>query len=166
MPRETAHVSLVLRNVEVVCHLIEDGRYPDWAVVVAFYAALHAIETILSCDNPPTHGQSHVRRNGILLHEKRFEKILTHYRPLENASCVARYLEESSRSGQSTTFSQYMSPQRVLDQAVKNDLVQILKSAAGLLGKGKSSEAFRDALKRLRTLALPADTTDPEAARG
>ncbi len=64
--------------------------YADWMVVVVFYTALHAVETLLANDRI-TVIAGHTARNQTLKSVNRYKQVWTHYRPLYDAARTARY---------------------------------------------------------------------------
>jgi hypothetical protein len=66
---------------------IDPAAYPDWAVTVAFYKAVHVVEGLLVRKGHVT--RSHTARNQIL--KRRFRPVWRHYRPLYDLSRTARY---------------------------------------------------------------------------
>lgn len=61
----------------------------DWAVTVAFYTALHALEVLFAHDKLGTHSDHRMRDQTMRL--RRYEPIETSYKVLKNASRQARY---------------------------------------------------------------------------
>lgn len=64
-------------------------EFPDWAVTVAFYTAVHAIDALFSHDNLSV--VNHLDRNGKLQNNNRYSKLWTHYYPLWTLSRTVRY---------------------------------------------------------------------------
>ncbi|MCS7264054.1 MAG: hypothetical protein NZ805_04395 [Armatimonadetes bacterium] len=61
MPSESTHLAQVRHNLVFLRSFYAPTTpYPDWAVTVAFYTALHAIEAALASQH--MHSQSHVER--------------------------------------------------------------------------------------------------------
>ena len=65
-------------------------KFCDWMLTGAFYAAVHAIETLVAFDGQPTH-TSHEARNNVLKRVQRYQHIWKHYRELYNGSQTTRY---------------------------------------------------------------------------
>jgi hypothetical protein len=88
MPTERVHLAQLRHNLAFLrSFYAPDTPYPDWAVTVAFYAAVHAVEAWLA--QRGLHSHSH-RERGIYL--RQFLPHLWHpYRRLELASRNARY---------------------------------------------------------------------------
>ena len=72
-----------LHNREFIATLPD--KFCDWILTGAFYAAVHAIETLIAFDGQPNH-TSHESRNNVLKRVKRYEHIWKHYRELYNGS--------------------------------------------------------------------------------
>jgi hypothetical protein len=68
-----------------------DPNYPDWAVTVSFYVALHAVDALLKFDGN-IHITDHTSRNATLSHTNRYSKIWKLYHPLFGLSRTVRYL--------------------------------------------------------------------------
>ena len=62
-------------------------EFPDWLAIVAFYEAVHIVETLLA--RYGIHSKSHTSRNEEI--KKRFPIIWEHYLPLYNVSRLVRY---------------------------------------------------------------------------
>jgi len=67
-----------------------DPDFPDWAVTVTFYTALHAVDALLKYDKV-TRVVSHETRNRTLTLTKRYKKIWELYQPLYSLSRTIRY---------------------------------------------------------------------------
>ncbi|MGI9012887.1 MAG: hypothetical protein ACR2GY_01395 [Phycisphaerales bacterium] len=68
-------------------------EYPDWAVSTVFYAALHAIDALLTSDR--VEGiVSHETRNRALMKTNRYAKLWDLYQPLHDLSRTIRYLAD------------------------------------------------------------------------
>lgn len=89
------HESLVQwqRNRELLSKL--PAAHHDWIVTVAFYTALHAVETLLLVDDVSEH-ETHRDRNTRLL-SPRYEVIYPSYDQLYNLAHVARYSAQPRR---------------------------------------------------------------------
>src|SRR5690349_14214965 len=68
-----------------------DPEFPDWAVTVTFYAALHAVDALLKYDKV-TRVINHESRNAVLAGTNRYAKIFRLYQPLYTLSRTIRYL--------------------------------------------------------------------------
>jgi hypothetical protein len=92
MPTDAEHFAAAARNQELLDQLIPQvGQFPEWVVTVAFYKAVQLVEGLLFTDHPDKHSYSHEIR-GDILKRHRYQNINKHYRPLYEASLVARYL--------------------------------------------------------------------------
>lgn len=145
MASDLDHVALANRNHEALEHLLEQpGRFPEWITTIAFYKALQMVEASFAhtqTGRTSTHGD----RLDRLKREKRYQHIFKHYRPLWEASMVARYLSDlSGRDYRS--FTDYMKPEVVVAQIVRHRLRQIENSLAQ--PEFLSAQALRD-LRRL-----------------
>ncbi len=82
------------RNQTTLGFVIDhDGNHSEWITVISFYKALHIVEAAFA-EVGPRHGRNHESREALLKHDRRFNHIYRHYRPLWAASTVARYLAE------------------------------------------------------------------------
>jgi len=122
--------------MQVVGHLLLTPDYCDWTTTTAFYSAVHIVEAILF----PDHSPDHVTREETLKVQL-YQKIWEHFRPLKNASEVARYLED--KSGHTVLFKNYLSANQVKQTMVMHHLNQIVKSASKLINNTELSTALR-----------------------
>jgi hypothetical protein len=131
MPKEPEHLALAAHNQDTIDFLLTGGdRFPDWVATVAFYKALHLIDAMLDRDLG-IDGVDHSRRRSILKHENRYKTIYGHYKALEEASTIARYLACPTGAAYKT-FTDYLSPSQVKQQLLDHRLASIEKSIAGL----------------------------------
>lgn len=65
-------------------------EYADWMIVVMFYAALQAVETLFAHDGTRVH-TGHEDRNRTLKTVNRYKQVWRDYRPLYDAARTARY---------------------------------------------------------------------------
>jgi hypothetical protein len=84
----TEHRARWMHNREFIAVLPDN--FSDWMLTGAFYAAVHATETLIAFDGQPNHA-SHESRNQVLRSVKRYEHIWKHYRELYNGSQTTRY---------------------------------------------------------------------------
>ena len=110
---------------------ITQDRYSDWMATVAFYAAVHCVETLLVHDKLD-HGMTHEGRNDCLKRINRYKKIWENFRPLYEASLVARYLCHNNQSCPS--FDQWISVADVKKRLIGGHLHEVEKSVIKLLG--------------------------------
>ena len=80
----------------------------------------------------------HRERNRILKKTPRYQHIWSFYRPLFQASLIARYLREDQNSPDCEVFSRYMPPETVRQKVLNHWLRQIEQSAAKLAGGDES----------------------------
>lgn len=73
-----------------------EADFPDWLVTAALYAALHAIEAILTADGAKPRSR-HQDRFEILQSEQRYQKIYECFHVLYGLSHVTRYSANPSR---------------------------------------------------------------------
>ncbi len=109
---------------------IQAPQYSDWMATVAFYAAVHCVEVLLAKDGI-SHPMTHEGRNECLKRQNRYKKIWENYRPLYEASIVARYL--SFQSQKHPSFDQWITPEQVRTQLIDTYLRQIEASVSKLL---------------------------------
>lgn len=133
MPDVAAHIALAQRNQLCLDYLrprIND--FPEWVVVVSFYRAVHLVEAVFASLPTPFHSPDHSDRRVKLFSDKRFENLRNHYRPIERASKVARYLEDDIQTY--SCFAAYLSAAQVENQILNHRLRQVQAAAENLLG--------------------------------
>ncbi len=108
---------------------IQQDCYADWMVTVAFYAAVHCVESLLAKDKI-SHGMTHEGRNDCLKRNNRYKKIWENFRPLYEASMVARYLCHNGKSCPS--FDQWMNVDDIKKLLIAKNLCEIEKSVRKL----------------------------------
>lgn len=65
---------------------------PEWAAVVAFYAAVHLIERLAAVERKgPVHHRTHQQRVAYLGYHARHRALFADYRELQEASEISRY---------------------------------------------------------------------------
>ena len=69
-----------------------DRTFHDWIVNVAFYAALHCVDALLSHDGIRVH--THTERHAALLGNRRYEQIRIHFSPFYGLCRTTRYLAD------------------------------------------------------------------------
>jgi len=134
MPNDTEHIQAALHNIDAIQYLLADSRFGDWVTTATLYTALHVVDAILFYDrkSPAKHGKTHSGRNDILKNTPRYKHICKYYMLLFRASKVARYLADD-HTGTVTRFDIYMPHETVIEEVLKRDLWQILKSAGNFL---------------------------------
>lgn len=65
---------------------------PEWAAVVAFYAAVHLIERLAAAElRGPVHHRTHSQRETYLRRHRQHRAVLIDYERLQHASEISRY---------------------------------------------------------------------------
>ena len=140
MPNEAEHIQLALHNIKVIDHLRTKPEFCDWTATVTFYTALHIVEAVFFYarrHNNKRHGSNHETRESILKGTRSYQKIYQHYRPLQSASVIARYLYRLDGKGE--TFQDYMSAVKVRDKLIKYHLAALIKSASKFLSSNSGN---------------------------
>lgn len=106
---------------------------PDWIVTVAFYKALHLVEALIFKDQGLRHGRNHAIRERILKCEPRYGHIYRHYMGLKEASCVARYLQNSAGTKSYQRFEDYCTMEGVKRDLLNHRLHQLEQSVRKLI---------------------------------
>lgn len=109
MPSADQHRRKAESNREFLATISLDD-YPDWAVVVAFYTAVHRVEQLRAAAKEG-HSQSHEERLAYV--QERHPQIHTAYHILQNASMLARYESNATFFGQ---FQREVIADRLLGQ--------------------------------------------------
>ena len=78
------------------------------------------------------HTDDHKARNNLLKTTRRYQQLWKFYRPLFQASLIARYLRENTGAPTYAVFPQYMPSTAVKDRVLGHYLKQIEKSASAL----------------------------------
>ncbi len=101
-------------------------------MTVAFYKAVHIVEAVFQKEglNAST---GHSERLRTLKRDRRFTKMHEHFRPLWQASTIARYLSNETGNDY-RRFTDYMSAQDAENKMVRHRLHQLEESALGFLG--------------------------------
>lgn len=124
MPKQKAHADQCRHNEEAIRFL--SGRidnFPDWVAVVAFYKALHAIETVFATEGK--HYGKHTERNSAIRNHPKLKAIWNSYRIMKSASRIARYLTEDEGACVFPRFASYMTPEQVKTTLLENHLVAV-----------------------------------------
>jgi hypothetical protein len=100
-------------------------EFPDWQVTVAFYVALHAVDSLLAHEKVPRIN-SHDARNSALLNTNRYAFIKDKYLPLYDLSRRVRYLAEPAK---------WVPPDRIQTDVVHRYLSPIEQSVQKLMGQ-------------------------------
>jgi len=136
MSCELTHIRQAFHNQEALDHLLlSDKDLSDWVVVAAFYKAVHIVEAIFSNRSKGMHHScSHTEREAKLKRDKDLAEIWRHYRPILNASLVARYLQgKDTAPDLYAKFSDYMTPDQVNSEILCNRLKRINELACRFL---------------------------------
>ena len=134
MASESDHVTLANKNHDTLVYLLDKPQqFSEWITTIAFYKAVHIVEAVFSRDPNIKHCHDHGSRNGRLSADHRYRQIYKHYRPLWQASTIARYLSDNESNTQYRSFSDYLKPDQVIPEIVKHRLRSIEQSAVGFL---------------------------------
>ena len=91
MPSAAQHQAKANRN-RVYLDSGLSAIHPDWAAVVAFYAAVHLIEKLAALERSgPIHNATHSVRQRWLTAHRQHRRIFRDYEELKRASEVSRY---------------------------------------------------------------------------
>jgi hypothetical protein len=133
MPSKSSHVAAANRNQSTIERLFETDDHLAWVVTVAFYKALHIVEAVFDGDprSPVRHTDDHASRNRVLKTTSRYKHLWDNYRPLYEASLIARYLQFDG-SPTVDVFMTYMPRTVVQDVIIRHHLHQIQQSAGSL----------------------------------
>lgn len=138
MPSKEAHVAAAKQNQATLDYLLAGGdEHLPWVATVAFYKALHVVEAVFAADkrSPLPHTGDHKLRNHVLKTVNRYQHLWRMYRPLWEASLIARYLRVDDNGPAYTDFAQYLSRADVEQRVLGHYLAQLEVSAARLLGE-------------------------------
>lgn len=115
MPSQSIHLAQVHHNLTFLRSFYDAATkttpYPDWAVTVAFYTALHAIEAALA--QQQLHSGSHMERRRFV--RQMFPHLWTLYYRLDVFSHRARY-------------DGFRPDPNLLHQLIDHDLTTVLQS--------------------------------------
>lgn len=121
-------------------------EFSDWVVTATLYAAMHAIEALLTADAAKSRSR-HQDRFEILQSEQRYQNIYVNYHVLYNLAHVTRYSADPRR---------WVPPSQVQTEVISNLLYPIEKSVRKLLEQRKPSVAVaKHTPIRLRGPASP-----------
>lgn len=106
MPSKQAHIQAAKSNQVTIDYLLKDDAHLAWAVTVAFYNAMHTVEALLANGQESVeHTDDHKVRNRLLKSDRRYAQVWKMYRPLFEASLVARYLRSDDNGPTYEVFS-------------------------------------------------------------
>lgn len=77
-----------MHNRKLLTRLSDE--FADWIVIVAFYSALRAVDSLFAHDETPA-ANSHQERDGILRRNTRYRRIWESYRELRDGAHGVRY---------------------------------------------------------------------------
>ena len=152
MASPDAHLTKAKHNIKTIVLLSQDLAEKDWIVTVAFYAALHIVDAVLFYTQKgfQRHGQSHDKREAIIKNDHRLEKIWDCYRPLQNHSIIARYLQGPKTPPNAHVDFDKVMPDEKLITFIKERLGGLINSAIKFIPDDKDHElkkAFQTELK-------------------
>lgn len=115
-------------------------KYPDWIVTVAFYVALHAVDSLLTHDKVERI-TNHEARNDVITRTNKYSKIKSKYLPLYDLSRTVRYLADPSswvrpEDLEKYVIREFLSP---IEKSVQNLMSRDLKLPAITLGGDSAS---------------------------
>lgn len=121
--KENNHYERWRHNRSLVSML--PSSHCDWMLTGAFYAAVHAVESLVAHDSLPNH-TSHEGRNRTLKNTNRYRKIWKHYHVLYNASLTTRYHCDPDS---------WIPVQQIKDNLIRRELYPLEKSVLKLTGR-------------------------------
>jgi hypothetical protein len=127
MPTADSHLELAEDLQNTISFLkTKHTDHAPWIATTAMYQALHLIEALFFHDPAIHHGNDHKTRHDLL---KRgwYQELWMHYRPLVEASYIARYLHRSGTNPDQAynRFSDYMSPEKVVKHLLEVKLAEV-----------------------------------------
>lgn len=114
------HQAQWLHNRGFLASILHQPDNADWMTTVAFYTAVHAVQTLL-CADGQTRSFSHESRGEILVATPRYNKIWPDYKALYDASRAARY-----------DCSGWLDAQVVRDELIRRRLIYIERRVVSL----------------------------------
>jgi len=127
MPSRAAHLKMAEHNQTTLDYLIEKlDTHPDWVVTVAFYKAVHLAEALLAAADADAHSHDHRSREFALKNNPSYANAYKHYRPLRDASFLARYF--ACRDDGEEDFSSTHTTENVKEELIGHRLCQFEKS--------------------------------------
>lgn len=142
MATEADHIRLANKNHETLDYLLRaPEQHPEWITTVAFYKALQIVEAVFV----------HTDGRGCHSHRPRLEKLKRpkyaalhkHYRTLWNASSIARYLQDQGSNKSYSQFSDYLTPEQVVNKMVRKRLRSIEQIAVSMISDNARSDLVR-----------------------
>ena len=152
-----SHINKAVHNISVAAYLSKEETFKDWIVTVAFYSALHIVDSVLYQTQKgfSRHGQSHDNRDKIVKYDNRLSKIWEHYSGLKRESIIARYLQAHlTPPDKSIDFDKRM-PESHLKAFLREKLGGLINASEKWLPKEKHriiKEAFNNNFKEFLSL--------------
>lgn len=155
MASELDHIALANRNDVALRHLmLRPHDSPEWIATVAFYKAVHVVEAVLAAQRLG-HSNSHFERL-TALKAVRFRELFRQFRPLYQASRIARYMEYHGERnadgtvlvapiGVYTVFTTYLPPDEVEDKLIRRRLLPLENVAVSFLSPAGRAALIRTA---------------------
>jgi hypothetical protein len=145
MPTANDHFILAKHNLYALNHLSSDKQNSDWVTTTAAYTALHLLEALLFAkDNENIrikHSPDHGTREDVF--KASYPAIWKKYRPLLDASKVARYLKIEGDAGQ--TYRGYYPSVTVYETLFKGYLGGVIRQVKNILGDNPHLKAIEAA---------------------
>jgi len=136
MPSKESHLAAAKRNQLTIEYLLKEDAHLAWAVTVAFYKGLHLVEALLATGKVGgmLHTDDHKIRNRLLKTTPQLAQIWKMYRPLFEASLIARYLRSDEASETQDVFDAYM-PRKVVESKVLGHYLHQLEQSVARLSQ-------------------------------
>lgn len=142
MSEEAALIALANRDQAALDRLVDSEGHAEWIATIAFYKALHIVDAIFE-HNDIGRPDGHNYRLTELKRGRRFLPIYQHYRPLWNASSIARYLYDRETRAQYASFAQFMPADKVAERLIRGRLFPIETCARSWLSPEAYSQLQR-----------------------
>lgn len=161
MASESEHLSVANRNHETLLALCRQGlrQHGPWIATIAFYKALHVMEAAASCQTPPVHNNDHATRDSFFKTATRFSHAYKFYRPLRQASEIARYLTDPRGSSSAVMFDYAITPQELVLKYLLHHLHQVEESCIQFLQTPSALSRIAAHTTELKELLGKATTT-------
>jgi hypothetical protein len=117
-----AHIAQWKHNRSLIPQV--PATHPDWIVTVAFYVAVHAVDSVLEFEESPA--CNHETRFKAIAKINRMRKIGELYHPLYDLCRKIRYTADPN---------QWIRPENIYKYVIKGYLLPLERSAINLLGK-------------------------------
>jgi hypothetical protein len=152
MPQKDNHVYQAVHNLEVLCHLSVNPNFADWMVTVACYSCIHLIEALLAIEDASKartiHSTGHSERNLVL--QTAYPTVWKKFRPIYDASLVARYLTKNANTGES--FSYHYPYDTVVQKLFKKYFSGVIRNIETILGDKLDMQPVHQHLTRCLTI--------------